>query len=263
MANMTPRDIFQHLPDLRPLLKHYALRLSLVSTAAVLIPFSIACVRNYQSWIALGAGGLPYNPVGWTGAWIIKMFSKRDVLSTECYDDPEVIARSGDYARESFLKGGLERREGERPKIAGFVVPHRQVPPGNPLEIRKLQSEQFYAIAEANPFVIQIRTSKLERHGPAFWLVPEIPVPEWAKRTRGEIAHMHLDSDGSGHVMLSLADAKEVIEKGWGERHGFSGVILPSSYMIIYAPRNEEEVRIVGQIFKAGIRCVSNGREVL
>ena len=50
-------------------------------------------------------------------------------------------------------------------------------------------------------------------------------------------------------MKLSHADAKEVIEKGWGERHGLSGKTVGSrtftaGYLMIYAPRNEEEVRL-------------------
>jgi hypothetical protein len=56
-------------------------------------------------------------------------------------------------------------------------------------------------------------------------------------------------------VKLSHADAKEVIEKGWGERHGLSRKTVLSGktvrsrtftagYLMIYAPRNEGEVRL-------------------
>lgn len=38
-----------------------------------------------------------------------------------------------------------------------------------------------------------------------------------------------------------------VIEKGWGERHPLSGVVsvLPKEYLILYAPRDEEELQVV------------------
>jgi hypothetical protein len=64
-----------------------------------------------------------------------------------------------------------------------------------------------------------------------------------------EIAHLH-PQDRSLHVWLSDADAKAVVEKGWGER--FAVKFAPSGYVMVYAPRNEDEVNIVRKIVKAG-----------
>jgi hypothetical protein len=57
-----------------------------------------------------------------------------------------------------------------------------------------------------------------------------------------EIAHVH-PQDRSLHVWLSDADAKAVVEKGWGER--FVVKFAPSGYVMVYAPRNEDEVKIL------------------
>lgn len=119
------------------------------------------------------------------------------------------------------------------------------------------------SIVAANSTILHIQTSKLERQGPAIFLQPHITLQPWIT-TKGEIAHFHTQSEGSGHVLLSAADAKEVIGKGWGQRHGLSGTaVVPASYVLIYAPRDEEEVRIVGELLKAGARCVSGGMEIV
>jgi len=73
-----------------------------------------------------------------------------------------------------------------------------------------------------------------------------------------EIAHLH-ESEGSMHVCLSLPDAKLVIERGWGERFGLSGSIVPVTYIMVYAPhqgegKEEEEVKIVEGIIRAGVK---------
>jgi hypothetical protein len=48
----------------------------------------------------------------------------------------------------------------------------------------------------------------------------------------------------------------------WGERHAFDGsqilrrmapVYLPMNYVLVYAPRNNEEIEIVCQMLKASI----------
>jgi hypothetical protein len=58
-------------------------------------------------------------------------------------------------------------------------------------------------------------------------------------------------------MKLSLADAKEVIEKSWGRRHGLSGKILPWGYVMVYTPRNGEEMEIWGRTFRASIAFMS------
>jgi len=55
------------------------------------------------------------------------------------------------------------------------------------------------------------------------------------------------------HVSISPKDAKLVIEKGWGERFGLSGTILPVTYTMVYAPRDEEEMKVVERIVRAGV----------
>lgn len=64
-------------------------------------------------------------------------------------------------------------------------------------------------------------------------------------------------------MTLSLADAKEVIEKGWGLRHKLSGPFIPVGYLMLYAPRDEEEVEVLGRVLRAGIAFMSDGKEVL
>lgn len=112
-----------------------------------------------------------------------------------------------------------------------------------------------------------VKKSQLEMNGPALWLAPSVTTQPWDSWATGEIGHVHLEAEGSSHVKLSLADAKEIIEKGWGERHGLSGKKLGAKtfthgYLMIYAPRNEEEVKIMGKILRAGVAYTSGGMEV-
>ena len=73
------------------------------------------------------------------------------------------------------------------------------------------------------------------------------------------------------HMTLHPADANLMIEKGWGERQplargGWCRKFVPREFMLIYAPRDEEEVEVVARIIAAGIWWVSgvdvNGDEV-
>lgn len=106
------------------------------------------------------------------------------------------------------------------------------------------------------------------------WLLDDIPRAHEAFQTGGELAHVHETGDHSLHVVLSPADAKKVIDAGWGQRHALAGwrplggklekiIDLPSTYLIIYTPRTAEEINIVLEIVRAAIRHMSMGAEVV
>lgn len=64
-----------------------------------------------------------------------------------------------------------------------------------------------------------------------------------------EFAHIHPYPDGSLHLFLPMTDAKEVVQKGWGEFHplAFSKQV-PSNFIMLYSPRTEEEFKLVKEI---------------
>jgi len=76
--------------------------------------------------------------------------------------------------------------------------------------------------------------------------------------SHAEIGHIH-HFDGSMHIILSPSDTKEVIQKGWGELHGLAsaGTRAAKTYMMIYSPRDENEVAITKQILDAAIKYSS------
>jgi len=49
------------------------------------------------------------------------------------------------------------------------------------------------------------------------------------------------------------ADAKLVIERGWGQRHPLSkyGWWVPKEFVMVYAPRDKSEVEVVAKIVEA------------
>ena len=85
-------------------------------------------------------------------------------------------------------------------------------------------------------------------------------LPTLIARCQGEVAHIH-ESDMSAHVLLSFADAREVIAKGWGERHRMTGsAIIPLGYTMLYLPRNAGGIEVFMRIFEAGVMYAeSNG----
>ncbi len=121
-------------------------------------------------------------------------------------------------------------------------------------------------IAEENAQTLELGPSKLEGGAPALFVREEIYTPNHssARPSPREVFHVHCAAEGSCHAVLSAADAKLVLEKGWGERHGLSGRALgfPLGYIMIFAPRSVREVKIVGMIARAAARYGLEGRDV-
>ncbi len=98
----------------------------------------------------------------------------------------------------------------------------------------------------------------LEKQGRALFLQSSHTSNSLVSATQGEICHIH-GSDSSAHVILSFADAEEVIAKGWGERHRLSGTEwVPLGYTLVYVPRGSEEIGVCIKIFQAGVDFMSS-----
>ena len=67
------------------------------------------------------------------------------------------------------------------------------------------------------------------------------------------------------HMNLHPDDAKVVLEMGWGERHplakgGWMKKYVPREFIMVYAPRNREELNAVCRIIEAAGFWVSGER---
>jgi hypothetical protein len=212
-------------------------------------------VRSYRAWLALGKGGLPYNVFGWLMQVAAKLLRARtDVTRLGLYSRPDVRAAYDEpYVNLSFLGGdkSLPARRGARPEIPNFVAPQRQSSETADAAMLERMQRFLKAVVRDNPSSLRVASSRLEGGTTdAVWLAKETPMPQFTETTLGEIAHTH-PVDGSSHVTLSPGDAEEVIGKGWGQRHGLSGVMLPWTYIFVYAPRDREEWEVWKEIVLA------------
>lgn len=67
----------------------------------------------------------------------------------------------------------------------------------------------------------------------------------------GEFAHLHPAYDGSLHLALPVELAADVSAKGWGRPHMWAGTRLSSGFMLVYGPRDQEELATVKGIVAA------------
>ena len=61
-----------------------------------------------------------------------------------------------------------------------------------------------------------------------------------------EFCHLHPPPTGGIHLTLPESARQHVIEQGWAESHLISkGALLAPQLVLVYSPRNEEEVEVV------------------
>ncbi|KAI0378674.1 hypothetical protein F5Y04DRAFT_261340 [Hypomontagnella monticulosa] len=229
--------------------------------AALLLPRAAA---DYRAWRALGENGLPLNLFGYVFQSLARPFARSDTRVPEPYDNAALARgkRYGPLSQRSFFPGSIPRRRGDRPVVPDYAGPHRQTTQGASQDIRDKQEAFLHALAAANPSLIQVKPSNLE--GPLFnsvWIREGIVDrrPE-LRNLNGEFAHPH--GEGSTHMVLTLVDSAAAIEAGWAERHRMSGVgiIMPWNFIMIYAPRDEEEFGVWMMFMYASAKYVLGGK---
>jgi len=195
----------------------------------ILIPVALLVRNDYVNFLLLGPGGTPPTFQGYARLSLYKLFLVRNVYA----------APSPDRTRNpsTGILTGLPYRSGPRPKVAG-LAPQRQLnQPASPECYAALRTA-IEGLARSDPESLSTGTSCVEKHG--FGFFARHPLTVWG---HGEICHIH-DVDKSMHMNLHADDIKEVLEKGWGERHplGFTGPIkapCPNTFIMVYAPRSK------------------------
>ena len=220
--------------------------------AAVTIPWF---VDNFRKWDALGGFGAP-KPIGYTFAMVTLPLG-RETLSTEMYDaDPD----KSTWIRDPHT---IPERRGSRPKTGWHFFPHRQLDRYPNPTVRQRLVEIFDKHAAANTNLVEVTISPRERSNDAIVIKSSLPAPHpVAKKALREIAHWH-HLDHSMHMIMAPQDCKLVIERGWGERHPASGsFMLVKEQILIYAPRDEEELEVIERLLLASIGYMTGSRNI-
>ncbi|MCJ1353803.1 MAG: hypothetical protein MMC33_003790 [Icmadophila ericetorum] len=242
----------------------------------VLVTLSLPLIRliylDYRGWYNLGKGGLRHDPLGWMLQCILRMRCDRDVRSTQRYEED---INSSTLEAKSYLEDELPHRKGKPPVTSIWVAPHRQMEQEASSAAKKALNSVAPFLVSKNPTLLQILPSKLEGGSPSLHLTPHATTlflrasnAQGSKRDRSkppmspnEIFHVH-NTEGSSHVILSAKDASLVIERGWGERHALAGrALVPKTYLMVWAPRDEVEVEVLRMIVVAAARYAVGSTE--
>ncbi|KAI1779954.1 hypothetical protein F4818DRAFT_160311 [Hypoxylon cercidicola] len=199
--------------------------------------------NDYQNYLKLGPGGTPATFPGYVRINWLKLWACRDPLNP-LPADPDVEPVAG-----ILRKKPLPYRCGPRPRVVG-IAPQRQVNQFGSRECYLALRRTLENHSSVNSEQVGVGTSCFEKHG--MGLFARYP---FNKTCQGEICHVH-NSDHSMHMNLHPDDVKEVIEKGWGERHPLTSQCLlkmpvPKQFTMVYAPRSVDELKVVCQIIEA------------
>ena len=157
--------------------------------------------------------------------------------------------------------GPLDPRQGRRPDVSPYPIPHRQLSDTACSEDLERLLRLFDQEVEKNKDTVHYAKSFFENHHDAITLKHPECGHVHALVSHGEIAHIH-PSDGSMHMILSARDAQTVLESRWGELHSLAGLFnrLPSSYTLVYAPRNEADLDAIQRILSASVTFMTTPR---
>ena len=146
----------------------------------------------------------------------------------------------------------LPRRAGPRPRTTPSN-PHTQLDqqPEDPALIVELARRAFaLPDVDERPSAISVPGAR------ALWLRPGVPAgPAEAFLIGREFAHLHPDPDSSLHLCLPPAWVNDVLEQGWGELHPVARMgLIPATAVMVYAPRDRDELGVVTRILRASHR---------
>ncbi|KAM0265353.1 hypothetical protein ACHAQJ_000194 [Trichoderma viride] len=216
---------------------------------------------SYRGYIDLGPGGLPHNAFGWLLQETLRPFALSSNVDQSVFQKPGVSSPYEPHGNTQFLHEPLAQRRGDRPVIPNYVAPQRQATEKGDAALVVRMNNHLRDLASRRSETLAVKPSGLEaKDQSALWLV-STPLPKYlVKSTKGEIVHVH--TEASSHMVLSLTDAKEAMAKGWAEFHPLSGVMgrIPLPYVMIYAPRDEEEFEMWTRFVDAAVAFTTAGQ---
>ncbi|CAF1258543.1 unnamed protein product [Adineta ricciae] len=162
----------------------------------------------------------------------------------------------------------IPMRNQSRPKMLR-ALPHRQLSQQAPDDIMYLMHQYIESISipryggVTTGDQLLLRGKSIVEYTGADGLF--LPNADQNSFGRGEIAHLH-SNDGSFHMLVHPSDAKLLIDKQWAERFPLAGmnlfnrITIPDTYILIYAPQNENEVAIWKTILTGAIKYSRDNR---
>jgi phospholipase/carboxylesterase len=157
---------------------------------------------------------------------------------------------SDDGTWSALPNRALPVRSGVRPDVS-WSIPQEQRSDNSPRQVRERLLNRVLALPG-----VTARQSAISVPGASGFMVerdPRAPLDAFLVPQAGEFAHLHPEYDGSLHMALPPALAREAIAKGWGVAHPLAGIRLARGMVMIYGPRNDAELDVVTGILQTSL----------
>ncbi|KAF5125660.1 hypothetical protein E5D57_010350 [Metarhizium anisopliae] len=239
------------------LISIHCLGSALTEWLILLTPLLVLVHNDYENFLSLGPGGTSptfygYLQISWWRLWAL-----RDPFTPPAHLAVNHASPSGTLRSQS-----LPYRSGPRPRVVG-IAPQRQLDQHGARNSYHTLRRAMVKLGNGSPLKFGTERSCVEKHGLALFAKHAL----WTN-CQGEIVHVH-DSDHSMHMCLHPDDIGEVLAKGWGQMHPlarkgwFLQMPVAPNFVMIYAPRNEQELQIVYRIIEAAIWYISEEKASL
>ncbi|KAK2020025.1 hypothetical protein LZ32DRAFT_597651 [Colletotrichum eremochloae] len=218
----------------------------------VLLPILLLVHNDYHNYLGLGPGGTPATFSGYVRIAWFRLWALRDPFTAPDPDPNRLPKRGILHQDDDPHHWPLPYRPGPRPLVAG-IAPQRQLDQHGTVPHYHALRRTLERLSAENPARFGTARSCLEKHGLGLFARHPVNVT-----CNGEVCHVH-DSDHSLHMNLHPEDIREVLVKGWGQRHplAWKGSLVrmpvPEEFVMVYAPRDDHELSIVCRIIEAAI----------
>ena len=144
----------------------------------------------------------------------------------------------------------LPSRQGPKPATTPST-PHQQLDQSSPLELQSILWQRMQSLAgvSTRPSAISVQGTR------ALWL--DQPGNPAAYMIGREFAHLHPAYDGSLHMILDPRTHAQALAGGWAEPHPLAGRYTSSTNVLVYGPRDQDELELVWWMVQQSYRYAS------
>ncbi|HET6967919.1 MAG TPA: phospholipase [Ornithinibacter sp.] len=141
----------------------------------------------------------------------------------------------------------LPHRAGPSPEVS-WAIPQQQLSQNAPTTLQERLFERVSAMTG-----VRGADSLISVPGARAFTLPEGTGPDDAYLVpqAREFAHLHPAHDGSLHLALPPAQAADLVAHGWGVPHPWAGTRLSVGFVMLFGPRDGDELEIVSGVVAA------------
>ena len=148
----------------------------------------------------------------------------------------------------------LEPRRGDQPSVT-TGIPHVQLDQGSSDDV----FAELTAWAFSRDGVVELPSLASRPGARALTVAQGVTLNSKAMIVAREFAHIHPQPNGGSlHLRLPAVDAQEVVDQGWGEYHPFALDGSIPNLVMVYAPRDTEDLDVVKTIIGASIEFATS-----